>query len=144
MTQDPNSINHKIDFFSQLVGKFIYLFNQKFCLKGLKNIFLKFQKRIKHLMENKIHEKNIARLGIEPQKCKMSWFATWCLSPLDHEISFRIVENMYQKNLIANVVCCIQCCDICCLLFVGCFMLYFDVMTYVETLDSLYMMKKIP
>ena len=32
-------------------------------------------------------KKNIARLGIEPQNCKMSWFETWCLSPLDHEIS---------------------------------------------------------
>ena len=32
-------------------------------------------------------KKNIPRLGIEPQNCKMSWFETWCLSPLDHEIS---------------------------------------------------------
>ena len=40
-------------------------------------------------------KKNIARLGIEPQNCKMSWFETWCLSPLDHEIS---IENwlIYQ------------------------------------------------
>ena len=34
-------------------------------------------------------KKNIARLGIEPQNCKMSWFETWCLSPLDHEISIK-------------------------------------------------------
>lgn len=40
-------------------------------------------------------KKNIARLGIEPLKCKMSLFVTWCPSPQDHEISFRIVENMY-------------------------------------------------
>ena len=32
-------------------------------------------------------KKNIPRLGIEPQNCKMSWIETWCLSPLDHEIS---------------------------------------------------------
>ena len=32
-------------------------------------------------------KKNIPRLGIEPQNCKMSWFETWCLSPLDHQIS---------------------------------------------------------
>ena len=40
-------------------------------------------------------KKNIPRLGIEPQNCKMSWFETWCLSPLDHEIS---IENwlIYQ------------------------------------------------
>ena len=38
-------------------------------------------------MENKINEKNIPRLGIEPQNCKMSWFETWYFSPLDHEIS---------------------------------------------------------
>ena len=52
-------------------------------------------------------KKNIARLGIEPLKYKMSLIVTWCLSPQDHEISFRIVENMYYKNQIANVVCCI-------------------------------------
>ena len=34
-------------------------------------------------------KKNIAGLGIEPQTSKMSWFETWCLSPLDHEISLR-------------------------------------------------------
>ena len=40
-------------------------------------------------------KKNIAGLGIEPQTYKMSWFETWCLSPLDHEIS---IENwlIYQ------------------------------------------------
>ena len=32
-------------------------------------------------------KKNIPRLGIKPQNCKMSWIETWCLSPLDHEIS---------------------------------------------------------
>ena len=32
-------------------------------------------------------KKDIPRLGIEPQNCKMSWFETWCLSPLDHQIS---------------------------------------------------------
>ena len=32
-------------------------------------------------------KKNIPRLGIEPQNCILSWIETWCLSPLDHEIS---------------------------------------------------------
>ena len=44
-------------------------------------------------------KKSIAGLGIEPQTYKMSWFETWCLSPLDHEISIEywlIYQYMYR------------------------------------------------
>ena len=44
----------------------------KIRVKKPKKVFFKIKKRRKHLMENKIDEKNIAGLGIEPQTYKMS------------------------------------------------------------------------
>ena len=65
--------------------------------------FFKIKKGRKQLMKNKFHEKNIAGLGIEPQNCKMSCIETWCLSPLDHEISIKMGFNYQYINTVIRM-----------------------------------------
>ena len=43
-------------------------------------------------------KKYCARLGIEPQTCKMTSFESWCLSPLDHEIPINWWLNLLYIN----------------------------------------------
>ena len=52
-----------------------------------KKFFLKIKTKKNSEWKIDFMKKNIARLGIEPQNCKMSCFETLCLSPQDHEIS---------------------------------------------------------
>ena len=72
-----------IAYFFQIFEMMKFKKNQNYVIRNLKISFI-FKKENNTSWKFHFMKRYYARLGIEPQTCKITSFESWCLSPLNH------------------------------------------------------------